>query len=99
MTSQQLQKPAHGYDESSIGHQVHSVLERLRRLEDSWDPETISLLSDCEIRPNWRSLELGAGAGSIAYWLAGTSPEGAHHRRRPGHPLPRPERLPPPRDQ
>ncbi|WP_445398308.1 class I SAM-dependent methyltransferase [Streptomyces sp. LE64] len=76
MTSQQLQNPAHGYNESSIGHQVHSELERLRRLEDSWDPETISLLSDCGIRPNWRSLELGAGAGSIAYWLAGTSPEG-----------------------
>ncbi|MFI6287604.1 class I SAM-dependent methyltransferase [Streptomyces sp. NPDC051018] len=76
MTSNQPQNPAYGYNESSIGHQVQSELDRLRRLEDAWDPETISLLSDCKVQPDWRCLELGAGAGSMAYWLAGTCPEG-----------------------
>ncbi|MFF4674988.1 class I SAM-dependent methyltransferase [Streptomyces sp. NPDC001279] len=76
MTSNQLQSPAYGYNESSIGHQVHSELERLRRLEDALDPETIGMLSDCTVQPDWRCLELGAGAGSIAYWLAGMCPEG-----------------------
>ncbi|MET8700044.1 methyltransferase domain-containing protein [Kitasatospora sp. NPDC004723] len=73
----QSQNPSHGYNESSIGHKVHSELERLRRLEGALDPDTIGLLSDCGVRPDWRCLELGAGAGSIAYWLAGMCPEGS----------------------
>jgi SAM-dependent methyltransferase len=76
MTSNQPQTPSHGYGESSIGHQVQTELERLRRLEEALDPDTISLISDCKIQSDWHCLELGAGAGSIAHWLAGMCPEG-----------------------
>ena len=43
---------------------------RLRLLEAIADPRSIRLLSDLGIEPGWRCAELGAGAGSIALWLA-----------------------------
>lgn len=42
---------------------------RLRALEQVWDENTCSLLAPV-IQRGWRCLELGAGAGSIARWLA-----------------------------
>lgn len=43
---------------------------RLRLLEAGRDPGTISRLDRLGIAPGWRCLEAGAGAGSIARWLA-----------------------------
>jgi SAM-dependent methyltransferase len=43
---------------------------RLRLLEAGRDPGTISRLDRLGISPGWRCLEVGAGAGSIARWLA-----------------------------
>lgn len=44
---------------------------RLRALEQVWDENTQSLLGlRIPVRHGWRCLELGAGAGSIARWLA-----------------------------
>jgi SAM-dependent methyltransferase len=44
---------------------------RLRALEAIEDESTIKLLSGFAIAPQWHCLEVGAGAGSIARWLAG----------------------------
>jgi ubiquinone/menaquinone biosynthesis C-methylase UbiE len=44
---------------------------RLRALEEVWDANTCSVLaSPVAVQRGWRCLELGAGAGSIARWLA-----------------------------
>jgi SAM-dependent methyltransferase len=56
------------------------ALARLRGLEAIEDSATIELLMGLNIQPGWKCLELGAGAGSIAYWLAETlgKPENVH---------------------
>lgn len=44
--------------------------ERLQALEAVFDHGTVEQLSDRQIGPGWACLEVGAGAGSIARWLA-----------------------------
>jgi SAM-dependent methyltransferase len=44
--------------------------ERLAAIEDLWDPGTKAVIESLGIGPGWRCLEVGAGAGSIAAWLA-----------------------------
>jgi SAM-dependent methyltransferase len=44
--------------------------ERLKALEAVLDPGTIQELSELQVGPGWACLEVGAGAGSIARWLA-----------------------------
>ncbi|MBB5109894.1 class I SAM-dependent methyltransferase [Streptomyces spectabilis] len=51
-------------------------LRRLRLIEQVLDPDSVMLLRECQIQPSWHCLELGAGAGSIAYWLARQCPSG-----------------------
>jgi SAM-dependent methyltransferase len=48
-----------------------SESERLGLLEASRDPGTIGRLQLLGVGPGWRCLEVGAGRGSIARWLAG----------------------------
>ena len=43
---------------------------RLRLIEELYDPASTRLLSSLGLTSGWRCLELGAGAGSIACWLA-----------------------------
>lgn len=43
---------------------------RLRLLEHCHDPGTITLATALGTAPGWRCLEAGAGAGSIARWMA-----------------------------
>jgi len=43
---------------------------RLHLLEQLLDPLTIRRLEALQIQPGWRCLEVGAGEGSIARWLA-----------------------------
>ncbi len=43
---------------------------RLRALELAYDPATIARLNLLGVRPGMRCLEIGAGCGSIASWLA-----------------------------
>jgi SAM-dependent methyltransferase len=46
-------------------------LVRLRALEETHDNQTRRLLTEViQVEPGWRCLELGAGAGSMARWLA-----------------------------
>jgi SAM-dependent methyltransferase len=44
--------------------------ERLAGMEDLWDTGTRALISALGIASGWRCLEVGAGSGSIARWLA-----------------------------
>jgi SAM-dependent methyltransferase len=44
--------------------------QRLAGMEELWDPGTKSLIEELGIAPGWRCLEVGAGGGSIAVWLA-----------------------------
>jgi SAM-dependent methyltransferase len=44
--------------------------ERLRTLETLFDSGTIAELEARGVGPGWRCLEVGAGGGSIALWLA-----------------------------
>ncbi len=48
----------------------HSALARLRSLEQSLDPATISNLRARGVGAGWRCLEVGGGAGSVARWLS-----------------------------
>ncbi|RZU54052.1 methyltransferase family protein [Krasilnikovia cinnamomea] len=44
--------------------------ERLESIQGSVDAVTVGILDNLGVRSSWHCLELGAGAGSIAYWLA-----------------------------
>ncbi len=48
---------------------VEGELQRLRALEEIYDPTTRRHLAALEPRSGWRCLEVGAGRGSIARWL------------------------------
>ena len=51
--------------------------ERLQLLAGLLDEGTFTLLAALGVRPGWRCLEVGAGGGSVAAWLAGrVAPEG-----------------------
>lgn len=51
--------------------------KRLAGMEDLWDPGTKAVIEALGIAPGWRCLEVGAGGGSIAEWLAEqVGPEG-----------------------
>ncbi len=43
--------------------------ERLEAIGWLYDPGTFAHLEALEIRPHWRCLEVGAGAGTVASWL------------------------------
>jgi SAM-dependent methyltransferase len=43
---------------------------RLAGMDELWDPGTKALLEDLGLAAGWRCLEVGAGSGSIAAWLA-----------------------------
>jgi SAM-dependent methyltransferase len=64
------------YAAGMLGHDRPTELQRLRLRERLMDPETRRILLDRGLRPDWRCLELGAGTGSIAGWLARRCPEG-----------------------
>jgi SAM-dependent methyltransferase len=44
--------------------------ERLQALTRARDPQTIRVLSDIGVSPGWNCLEVGAGSGTVAQWLA-----------------------------
>lgn len=50
--------------------QADGERERLLLLEQTADPHTIACLEALGVEQGWRCLEVGAGAGSIAGWLA-----------------------------
>ncbi|MER0447388.1 class I SAM-dependent methyltransferase [Streptomyces sp. Edi4] len=50
--------------------------DRLESIQGSVDTVTTGILDHLGVQPSWNCLELGAGAGSIAYWLAARCPDG-----------------------
>lgn len=58
------------YSAGILSHDHPGELARLRAVESVLDPVSVRVLEECGIRSDWNCLELGAGAGSIAYWLA-----------------------------
>lgn len=44
--------------------------ERLRLLQEAFDPGSVALIDRAGVRPGWDCLEVGAGAGSVARSLA-----------------------------
>jgi SAM-dependent methyltransferase len=61
---------AAGYAAGLLGHDQPTELRRLRLRERLMDPHTRRILLERGLGPGWRCLELGAGTGSIARWLA-----------------------------
>jgi SAM-dependent methyltransferase len=53
-----------------FNHNWQPELDRLRLVENIYDPGTIRHLEATGVGPGWRCLEIGAGAGSIATWMA-----------------------------
>jgi SAM-dependent methyltransferase len=55
----------------------HNRDEWLSLLEELFDPPTVERLQSVGVAPGWHALEVGAGRGSIAAWLADrVGPEG-----------------------
>ncbi|MBW4718441.1 class I SAM-dependent methyltransferase [Saccharothrix obliqua] len=50
-------------------HGVHAR-EQFRLLAEAYDPLTLDRLARTGVRAGWRCLEVGAGGGSVAHWLA-----------------------------
>lgn len=67
----------HRYSVSTIGHGVPTEVHRLRELSAFLDPDTFAALEDLGIQEHWACLDIGAGNGSVAEWLAGRVPLGS----------------------
>ena len=59
-----------------FGDEIPVEQQRLQIQERVLDPETTRVLEQLDVQSSWRCLELGAGAGSIARWLARRCPDG-----------------------
>ncbi|WP_394849104.1 methyltransferase domain-containing protein [Pendulispora brunnea] len=64
------------YATGFLSKDIPTELTRLRTLETWSDPVSKAMILQRGIRPNWSCLEMGAGAGSMSYWLAEQCPEG-----------------------
>jgi SAM-dependent methyltransferase len=63
--------PPERYGETLLSPDSSDELRRLTALEGISDGDTIRCLEKIPLGPDSRSLEIGAGAGSVALWLAG----------------------------
>ncbi len=68
--------PATDYHTGLLSKDLPHERDRLGLLEQWGDPESQAVLAQCGLHPASRCLEIGAGAGSIARWLAGQCPDG-----------------------
>ncbi|MEV0155457.1 class I SAM-dependent methyltransferase [Micromonospora sp. NPDC050686] len=64
------------YAEGILSHRLPTEMRRLQVMERMLDPDEMAALAGLGIEPTWHCLELGAGAGSIARWLAERCPDG-----------------------
>lgn len=65
------------YSSGALSKDNPDELERLRLLEAWGDPDTHTVMRTIELASAWRCLEIGAGAGSIARWLADQCTDGS----------------------
>ncbi|SHH50782.1 class I SAM-dependent methyltransferase [Streptomyces sp. 3214.6] len=54
-----------------------SPLDQLRLFEKKYDAVSTGIIGRLPLAPIWRCLDLGAGAGSLSYWLAERVSEGS----------------------
>jgi SAM-dependent methyltransferase len=64
------------YSTGLLSKDLPTEIERLRLLEATYDAGTTAILDRLPLPADARCLEIGAGAGSIAYWLADRVPGG-----------------------
>lgn len=69
-------EPANGYGIGVFEHASAPEEERLSLIEEEQDPYTTDRIEAFGIRDDWHCLEIGAGKGSMAYWLADRCPLG-----------------------
>lgn len=68
---------AGAYAAGLLGGSGSGERARLIGIQSAVDAFTTSVLDGLDPRPGWRCLEIGAGEGSIARWLARRCPEGS----------------------
>ncbi|MEU8006835.1 methyltransferase domain-containing protein [Catellatospora sp. NPDC049111] len=61
------------YADGVLGKDIPTELARLRALEELCDPISKGLIGSLGLAPAWRCADVGAGAGSVAGWLAETA--------------------------
>jgi SAM-dependent methyltransferase len=69
-------KLASDYGSGVLSKDTPEERDRLRLLQEWGDPDAHAVFDRIGLAPDWRCLEIGAGAGSIAYGLADRCPEG-----------------------
>src|ERR1700738_993488 len=67
---------AERYGDQIFNHTTETEDERLGALTAELDTVSFQRLRSMSPRPNWRCLELGAGTGTVARWLADRCPDG-----------------------
>ncbi|MFG2292575.1 class I SAM-dependent methyltransferase [Streptomyces sp. NPDC048603] len=67
---------ATGHYADQLGHVDPLEAARLKALADAFDPETERRIGALRLPASARCLEVGAGSGTTAHWLAGRFPEG-----------------------
>ncbi|WP_433236328.1 class I SAM-dependent methyltransferase [Streptosporangium sp. CA-135522] len=65
------------YGDGVFNHAVLTEDERLSALTQELDPASFGRLGSLPFRSDWRCLELGAGTGTVARWLADRCPQGS----------------------
>jgi SAM-dependent methyltransferase len=65
-----------GYGRAIFDHDRPEESERLALIEEEQDPYTTARIDALGIAPDWHCLEIGAGKGSMAVWLADRCPRG-----------------------
>lgn len=73
MTQQPATTPYHS---GLLSNDADRERDRLESIQRSVDAFTTGILDRLPIESSWNCLELGAGSGSIAYWLAERCPDG-----------------------
>ncbi|MYX08197.1 methyltransferase domain-containing protein [Streptomyces sp. SID8375] len=73
MTQQPATTP---YNSGLLSNDAQRERDRLESIQRSVDAFTTGVLDGLPIEASWNCLELGAGTGSIAYWLAERCPDG-----------------------
>lgn len=68
-TMSSLDEQGRGWDQWPNAH-TREEYRRVRLIERAYDACSIAHLERLGVAPGWRCLEVGAGAGSIAIWLA-----------------------------
>ncbi|MFF4601726.1 class I SAM-dependent methyltransferase [Streptomyces sp. NPDC001339] len=64
------------YSNGMLSNDAPHERDRLESIQRNVDAFTTGILDGLPIDASWNCLELGAGAGSIAHWLAGRCPDG-----------------------